>query len=333
MPEINRLFMRAALEIHEHLEHTPCTPVELSLPAERWRQSEALLQLSQRASQAGLLHASRRSRRQLCSSLCHLRQELLEAESRIGDSLTVSNPTSAKEIYLDLLALQREFDEVKVDRPNKTLTVTTEPLELEDIYLGPFEICLDWQHPTQRVPLNYSVIAQDPHPASSDPDVTHPHVQHESVCEGDGSAAVNSALQQGRLLDFFTIVANLLRTYNASSPYVSLSSWNGVECADCGILASDDDSCRCDECETAICIPCNRECTDCHRAMCSECVSSCTGCDESHCDSCLKICSACNDDYCNSCLEEEMCRGCHDDNEHEGATDAIKHHAVTSVTL
>jgi len=330
MPEINRLFMRVALEIQEHLEHSLTTPIELTLPAAHWHRSEALLQLSQRASQAGFALASRRSRRELRSTLCQLRQELLAAEDRITESLLVSIRTSATEIYFDLLALQREFDNVKVDRPNNTLTVTTEPLELEDIYLGPFEISLKWQHPAQRVPLYYRVIAKDPHPSSSDPGITHPHVQHQSVCEGDGSAAITSALQQGRLLDFFTIVANLLRTYNASSPYVSLSSWNGVDCADCGVLASGDDSYRCDECETAICIACNRECTDWHRAMCSECVSSCTGCDESHCDSCLKTCRACNDEYCNNCLEEEMCRGCHDDNEHE---EANEHHDITGATL
>ena len=47
------------------------------------------------------------------------------------------------EIYCDLESLQREFDDVKYCRKEKLLSVTTEPIELEEIYLGPFRIVLD----------------------------------------------------------------------------------------------------------------------------------------------------------------------------------------------
>ena len=145
------------------------------------------------------------------------------------------------DIYADLVALDEEFAEVSFDRRGQTISVTTEPIELEGVYLGPFEIRLDWSDLAEGHPGNYRVIAVDANPAAANESVTHPHVQDEAVCEGEGRQPIRKALEQGRLLDFFVIVANLLRTYNSDSPYVSLSDWHGVECADCGTTVSDDD--------------------------------------------------------------------------------------------
>ena len=47
----------------------------------------------------------------------------------------------------------------------------------------------------------------------------------ERLCEGDGRSAIRQALAQGRLLDFFMLVAGGLRTYNAESPFVALEIW------------------------------------------------------------------------------------------------------------
>ena len=110
-----------------------------------------------------------------------------------------------------------------------------EPITLEDVYLGEFEIRLDvfrLSELSSRIP--YTVIALHPHPASSSDDVTHPHVSGRHLCEGDGSAAIRAALSHGRLFDFFSMVLGVLRTYNSDSPYVRLEDWNGVSCYDCG---------------------------------------------------------------------------------------------------
>ena len=89
-----------------------------------------------------------------------------------------------------------------------------------------------------------------PIPLRSNEDVTHPHVSDEAVCEGDGRVPIRKALEQGRLLDFFVIVRNLLQTYNSGSPFVSLDDWEGIRCADCGASAGEDERWTCVKCES-----------------------------------------------------------------------------------
>ena len=127
------------------------------------------------------------------------------------------------------------------------------------------------------------MIAIDANPAGANDSVTHPHVQDEELCEGDGQQSIRKALEQGRLLDFFVIVANLLRTYNSGSPYISLSEWHGVECADCGYSVSADDRWICEKCETTLCEECNYNCFGCDRIYCNECVTRCENCEEYSC--------------------------------------------------
>ena len=71
--------------------------------------------------------------------------------------------------------------------------VTTEPIELEGIALGRFEIRFNWLTVADERP--YRVVALDPNPASRSADTTHPHVQYERLCEGDGARAIHQALQ------------------------------------------------------------------------------------------------------------------------------------------
>jgi hypothetical protein len=184
---------------------------------------------------------------------------------------------------------------------------------LDGVYLGPFEIHLDWSNLQDGHPNNYRVIAMDAHPAAANDNVTHPHVQDEAVCEGEGRQTIRSAIEQGRLLDFFVIVANLLRTYNSGSPYVSLADWHGAACADCGATVSGDERWTCDKCQTTTCGECYQNCSDCDGIHCDECTTSCEGCDERRCRSCISVCSACHDEYCQGCLDDnERCSDCHD---------------------
>ncbi len=41
---------------------------------------------------------------------------------------------------------------------------------------------------------------------------------------------IRTALEQGRLCDFFSLVRSILNTYSPDSPYVSLYDWCGVAC-------------------------------------------------------------------------------------------------------
>ncbi|HUT58728.1 MAG TPA: hypothetical protein VNA25_12855, partial [Phycisphaerae bacterium] len=50
---------------------------------------------------------------------------------------------SLRDIYLDLQQAEDEFGDLAYDTKEQTLSVTTEAIKLEGVYLGPFEIRLD----------------------------------------------------------------------------------------------------------------------------------------------------------------------------------------------
>jgi len=100
-------------------------------------------------------------------------------------------------IVEELRAIQSEFDEVEFHSADDSLCVVTESITLEDVYLGPFRIALYMNKLGElytRAP--YYVIAVEPHPASKDEAITHPHVRNEVLCEGDGAAAIRVALER-----------------------------------------------------------------------------------------------------------------------------------------
>ncbi len=105
-----------------------------------------------------------------------------------------------------------EFDQVTINLRERTLSVTTEPIDLEGLELGPFSILLDWNRLSEHG--SYRIVAEYPNPAHSNEEVTHPHVHDERLCEGGGHLAIRQSLQEGRLLDFFILVRQVLRTYN-----------------------------------------------------------------------------------------------------------------------
>ncbi len=213
---------------------------------------------------------------------------------------------AAGEIVAELRQLEDEFAVVSYDPKSKSLSVFTEAIRLEDVYLGQFEIQLFLQSACSlRHSDIYRVIALDPHPAASNSAVTHPHVSEEALCEGDAGAAMENALRGGRVSDFFTMVGSVLKTYNRESPYVALENWHGVPCYECGYVA-------------------NEECYFCHfceHDFCSECITLCEGCQEYVCKGCIEECPACGDTYCPKCMKmcEEcdrwLCIWCHQDDQ------------------
>lgn len=71
-----------------------------------------------------------------------------------------------RDIYEDLVALQLEFDEVDWSFKAGTLSAVTEPIVLEEIDLGPFEIVLDGRQIDTATPNH--VIAKRENPAECD---------------------------------------------------------------------------------------------------------------------------------------------------------------------
>ena len=170
-----------------------------------------------------------------------------------------------------------------IDLDEHELSVTTDRIVLEGVFLGPFEIRLDWQRSASSSP--YRVVALDPNPAAKSDDITHPHVQDEQLCEGDGRTAIRAALAECRLYDFFLLVSQLLHTYGRGSAYVELGDWDGVPCEDCGDSVDEDDRYYCDRCDAT---------------LCGECSVSCHGCGDAFCSGCLGPCAACGCEYCSS---------------------------------
>ncbi len=189
--------------------------------------------------------------------------QLGEIERALETSRKMELPP-LREILAELKQVKDEFgpNQVEYDRKQFRLTVVTEPIELEGFYLGEFEIRLELLHLSDATRYKaYTVVAIDPHPATSNDGVTHQHVSDDRLCEGDAAVPITNALAAGRLADFFTLVRSVLTTYNSGSAYVSLENWEGVQCYDCGYTTSAGD------------------------------VSYCESCGHEYCDDCVSICS------------------------------------------
>ena len=323
MTRTEKTLMRLAVAVHGQLKSESSTSVQVELPTTVWQQGEVLLRRMRRAHHHGWQLAALRLQRDLREVLRRLNGELVAIDRTLESPLSEPRSASIGDIHDDLVALHEEFDEVSFDQRGRTISVTTEPIKLEGVYLGSFEVRLDWSDLPER--HNYRVIAIDANPAATNDSVTHPHVDGEAVCEGEGRQPIRHALEQGRLFDFFVIVANLLRTYNSDSPYVSLSDWHGVECSDCGATVCDDERWTCEKCETTVCRECYFNCSGCDGIFCNACVTRCEGCEENHCGGCMTQCSHCHKELCQGCLDDnERCSDCHDQETEETIEERVE---------
>ncbi|EMI44903.1 hypothetical protein [Rhodopirellula sp. SWK7] len=240
---------------------------------------------------------------------------------------------TATSVYRDIEGLRGEFENVTIDRAKQRVTVQTSNISLEFVELGSFEICLNWKFIKESSP--YDVLAVEPNCPSSNDSVTHPHVQGESLCEGEGADAIRRALDEGRIYDFFCIVDHILRNYNADSAYVQIEDWDGVSCKACGDNINSDEVVGCCKCDTELCLDCSTSCEACVDRFCSECISSCDACGGELCQMCLKSCDDCGESFCTSCLFEGTCDDCinkqNETNEDDEATSEPPKPAVHTV--
>lgn len=253
----------------------------------------------------------------------------LEQARRVFDQ-PIPHVLSLRQIVRELDQLDEEFGPWDWDGREKILSVTTAPIELEGVYLGPFAIRLKVNE-LDRIPRRsgFDCVATDPHPASSDDSVTHPHVSHDGLCTGDATTSLYAALHSGRLGDFFLIVRQVLSTYNDQSPYIPLDQWEGNRCAECGYTVGEEDRCTCLNCEQDFCRECVSRCVSCRDMVCRSCQKTCPSCDSVVCDSCLDTCAACGRDCCESCLEDDLCPDCHQEQQ-ENERDSTEEQASTA---
>lgn len=231
-----------------------------------------------------------------------------------------SRVPSTLELYEDLCSLSDEFVEVRVDSNGGALSAITDEIVLDGVALGCFEIRLEWNSTVHCQP--YRILALQPNPPGCNDSVTHPHVQNEQLCEGDGRVAIRSAFQQGRMADFFLVIKQILCTYSRGNAYVELHHWNGVPCSDCGSTVDDDDRYYCEECEQTVCSDCVSSCDHCDAFFCSSCTTQCEVCGGASCRSCLVSCLNCQRQACPNCHEEKVCAKCSEEQEDEVPDDS-----------
>jgi hypothetical protein len=312
MQNNQKIVLRAAERISSHLSRLKGAPLPVDLPDGDWTQCQSLMRQIDLCTNRSWTHAAAVLEDRLERSLERVSDRLQEIRRQVSGSGRLMPPQTVREIFKDLIALSDEFEGVSVDGANQTLSVTTEPIVLEEIDLGPFEIRLHWNRIGERRP--YEVVALKPNPAGESSETTHPHVKGEQLCEGDGRVPIDRALRAGRLLDAFQIVSQILDTYNSCSAYVSLSNWNGSPCADCGDAVCDGDQYACDRCGDLLCRECLSSCARCDAICCHSCTNYCRSCEESICSGCQHDCGQCQRPVCNSCLSETgLCQECQEE--------------------
>ena len=249
---------------------------------------------------------------------------LHDCHATVPRAIEASNITvpSMRDIYQELLQAEAEFGEMEYRPKSREVAVVTDDVELEGVYLGPFEIRL-------RVPSLpdmdrdgvYTIVALDPQPAQSDSRVTHPHVQGGRLCAGDAAVAIRTALVDGRIFDFFCLVQCVLTHYNPRSPYVSLDAWYGVTCYECGHLTSEDNRSFCYRCEHDFCDECMAWCHHCEQPCCINCTETCRICEKTTCVRCMETCAECQEELCQTCLEYDKCFCNEEDEENDHVPD------------
>jgi hypothetical protein len=137
--------LHVATAIHEQLAHFRSTPPEVNLPHADWSYCVDILRRMRLAQERGWQHAAKRQQQCLAEQLTFLKDRLASLADTLAKPRRVPILASVAEIYRDLGSLSLEFDEVNWDLRDKTLSVHTEPITLGDVYLGPFEMQLDFR--------------------------------------------------------------------------------------------------------------------------------------------------------------------------------------------
>jgi hypothetical protein len=304
----HRTALRAAALVHQRLAHRRHAQRDVFLPETSWARAQGLLRQRDKARGRGWLLAAASVAQDLVYEVGYLRSQIEHVINALDKHADLHPFPSQLEIYQEILALQQEFDQVRLDLKQGYLLAVTERIVLADTDLGPFEIRLELKR-LDETPC-YRIKALDPHPAGSDDSVTHPHVQDGHLCEGEGHEAIQIALAEGRLVDFFLIVSRLLGTYNRGHAYVELCDWVSVPCSDCGGSVRQRHAASCSSCDSRLCEDCYSYCARCQATYCSGCLNACASCGDSCCNDCSYRCDTCKKPVCSRCLADGVCRPC-----------------------
>ena len=311
----DRTMLRASERLHESLCRRRQQHEGISLPELSWQELQKSVRQIRAALRRGWNLAAARLTHKLTRDLNHFSERLSALATVLRDRSRHVPPPTSFELFRQIKDLQLEFGDVTCDLQQNQLCVTTEPIELDGVSLGSFDIRLAWHELSAR--RAYRVVALEANSACSNSAVTHPHVSNEELCEGDGHEAISAALEEGRIYDFFLLVSRVLATYCPDSAYAQLDSWYGLPCTDCGASTHEDYRTYCGSCDDAVCDECLSSCEACSRGLCSSCTTACGDCRQIYCRSCLEECSGCQAEACRACIEDKLCRECKQDQDHE----------------
>ncbi len=303
--DLRRQALRAAVKIRDHLLGPTRCAQQAALPQDAWEELGRTMKRLRYTERLGWQAASQSLLVDFEYTAGRLQREIEVLRRNLASSCTPKLVTSASEIAADLIALEDEFESVELDLKARSATVLTASITLEDVSLGPFRIVLHWEHIGRT--CAYVVSAEEPNCPAEREDITHPHVNDNHLCEGEGAAPIKAALSTGRLLDFFVLIRQILGTYNPESAHVSLANWHGgVSCSGCGTSVSDDDYSSCERCDDRFCSDCTWSCNSCGDCICSNCSDSCAECDERFCNRCLTARAGTIVLLCKTCLEAQQ---------------------------
>jgi hypothetical protein len=163
MVDNQKSLLRAAERIFSHLQRLRAAPVLVELPETHWTECQSLIHKIHHSRIHSWNHAAALLEDRLERALSRCLERLQETSRHVSSSGRQSPPQTAREIFRDLVALSDEFESVTIDVPNQTLSVMTEPIVLEEIGLGRFEIGLHWDRIGECRP--YEVVALEPNRA------------------------------------------------------------------------------------------------------------------------------------------------------------------------
>ena len=301
-----RLWIRAAAKIREqYLSHATVFPNVNSPPVDQWTRVMRLARLLLKAQQHHCPTAFQRCLEQYKQSVARMSHELTACYNELTNIKRPPVIPSLRDLTDELSSLPDEFEDTRIDWSEQEIVVRTPPVILREVNLGEFEIRLRWSELGDPQPYRVISLSQ-----TGTDDVHHPHVQGDTLCEGEGKIPITQALAEGRLGDFFLLVQQILQTYNSGSAYVPLDRWWNSTCADCDDSMSQEESRPCSICEHQICEYCRRNCTACGDHLCSSCADTCETCHDTFCRSCLANCESCGECYCRPCLSDKTCSHC-----------------------
>ena len=316
MLELNRRLIRAACRLQSAYAAAAPDRSRVDLPHTAWDDVQAAYRAWSIACDRDWRAIAELKREALVREFEHLGSQLRSRVAMLVNERPPQIP-QLRLLYEELVAADGEFDGVQFEEGE--LSVMTEPISLDDIELGRFQIRLHLKRLGNDAP--YSVTALDPNPAASCSETTHPHVSGGRLCPGEGRSAIAAALVEGRVFDFFTIVDRILHTYAVGSAYVELDQWDGVSCHDCDSSIEEEDACTCNRCEERICGDCLCCCNGCGDGFCSGCLDRCYRCEEATCNHCLVRCEDCRHCVCPSCREDDLCETCREQREEQADED------------